>query len=691
MKNELTSRFSLEREVAKGRMSTLYEAVEEGTGRRVAVKVLHDHLRQNESVRQRLRRELAAVRRLDHPAILRIEDLIETDDVMALVMEFVDGVPVREFVRQKGAQSWEVTKEIIDEAAEALEHAHDRGILHRDLSAHHVLITPEGGVKIVGFGMARVDELVGLTMHTRVLGALEAMAPERILGMSYDGRADIYSLGSVAWELLTGHPIFDGGMSQAFSLATDSSSFFRQESESLPPELPAQARYVLERALARDPGVRFATFAQMRRALDGDYDVALWNAWTARQTEFCPQCETPIIDGFSHCIECDFEFRRLIQEPGAGDSMIQIISSYEAHTKDVWFEANTEARTLTETQFRSLMEFLQRYDDTAALADGSWEYYWPPYFLFNRLERREAERISELLAEVGVHNKVIEYQGPPGRFKKLMHAIDLEGQLGPTLQLLVIVIVMLSVFGSAVGPFWLFGALAILAIGAVVGVNLPTRVAGLEEDKRGRQTYAGLPLLGPPEALTLLGNTSGKSLLPARTAAVLKELDDDEIRREVYELIVLATSISADEGDRSGLDVRISELVDEILNLGAELDGVVSAMDKRAGAELVARLEGVEARLEETENTEEIDEGIEEKLEILSQLKERDRLEYRRAYVGARLLKVRAALLEVGSPGVGRNVVDGSLDLEIDEIRLLFDVQDEVESLVEAPLVLESL
>lgn len=671
----LGERFEIGEEIARGRLSTVVRATRRDNGRIVALKILHDHFRDNQAVLQRLRRELAVTRRLEHPAILRIDDLIETEEVVALVMEFIDGRSVRELVQQEGAQSWERTRLIIETAAEALEDAHDKGIWHRDLSAHHIMVDEDGGVKVVGFGFARVDELVGLTMHTRVLGALEAMAPERILGMSYDGRADIYSLGAVMRELITGHPPIDGGMSEAFARATGAVD--EGEKDALPEDLPAAARYALERALARDPGVRFATASQMGRALRGDFDVARWNAWVAREARYCPDCETPIIDGLFDCLECGYEFKRLVQNPGGGEHMIRVVSNFDRNifpSAGEVYQVHHDPKMLTERQFQSLMDFLGDHEDTASFADGRWEYQWPPYILLSELELVEAHRISEKLEEAGIHNDVRQSPGRP--------------PLGGTTKTDVYHLFTLAVaaflgssywaWSNGVNPAWIaVGAVLFVGTGLLLHRSLH-RLAARSIEGRETESISGVPLMIPPVSMSGAGPSVDQKVVPEETGQALKKLSQSELAQEIYELVVLAVATVREEAGSTVKQAR--SIIEEVLRIGGELDSVVQELEELSSAELVSRIESVDARLA-TEEFEEATALIEEKAELFDQMAHRDELEYRQVSLRMLLLKARGTLLELRAQDSTTPLEDADT-ADLDELRILLEAHQEVEEAV---------
>ncbi len=670
----LDERFECHETIAVGRMSALFRASPMGEERNVAIKVLHSHLRDNDAVCHRLRRELAATRRLNHPAIARTEELIENDDVVALVMEYVDGRNIRDLVQNAGTQSWEVTRDVIDQVLEAIAHAHDHGVLHRDLNAHHIMVSDDGDAKIVGFGLARVDELVGMTMHTRALGALEAMAPERVLGLNYDGRADIYSVGAVAWEMLAGQPPIEGSMGQAFAHATSQAALAFE----LTADLPDYARYVLERALARDASTRFATADQMQRALHGDYDAALWNAWSARETELCPGCELPVVDGITACIECGHEFDRLVQEPGSGKWMINVITPRDAFERDVWFEKNTERPNLSDEQHARLMSLLGSYEDTAPFADGRWEYFWPPYILVDQLSYFEADRICEKLEERNIPHRIDDKVRPGGLASLLP-----DGAVARGFFLLVSISIGLVAAGLANGlsaPF-IATSVALLFGTTLAGLSVMAPLQKRLQADRGVQFIGEYPVMIPSDSISAMARLTDDSLLPKRTARALRSYADESLLSEVHELIVLAVA-ALQEGESTEGSKGVEKLVAQVLELADELDEALQTLRKSSAADLIRRLENAEDELANSDDADRCAELIDERVELLDKLRERDQLEHQVVVMRARLTHVRGALIDLRSR---RSTTGTALNDEasaFDELRYFVEATDEVKELV---------
>ena len=709
--------------IATGRMSTVVRATDASTGRQVALKILHDHFAHDEAVRQRLRREFAAVRRLDHPAVVRADDLLEDDDTLALVMEYVDGESVRQRVERQGPLDWQQARPVLDDVLAAVAQAHRRGILHRDLNAEHILINNEGRGRIVGFGLARVDELVALTMHTQVLGSLEAMAPERVLGMDYDGRADLFSVGAVAHEMLLGHPPGDGTMRTAFQQAhSDATSLLSERSD----DLPQTARHLLERALATDAGARFATAAQMRRALDGDYDEQLWNRWASRDTRSCPNCDTAVIEGTHTCIDCGHQFRRLVRNPGAGTKVVRIISPREAFDPDVWFERNDEPEYLPDDTLNELMELLDTYEDTKRVADFGPPYRWPPYILFGGLDDEDAHRVSKRLEQREIPHRV--ETEAPSRFARFRRSITSKFQFdkstrnlalgGAAVVVLTSLALVVDIIADARSPdtpfdigalfgimvyLGLYFALMALVIGAnliaqmnrksmattalaifllinlwvfgTLGFGLSTTVIaactgaflfGLLGTRFGtlavksrisdddRPAIAGLPIMIPIYRLEAVDLPDDTVELPSRTARVLNNCQSDAIRRELYELLVLAISV-ARRGGVTDTDA-FEQLIDDVLDAGQRLDELHADLQSESTAELYNHLEQIDASIEKADSQRR-DELQKQRRRVLDAIEDHDRAVHRITHHRTTLQLARGAMLDMLSDAAHPQVV----------------------------------
>ena len=263
--------------IGTGGMGDVYRARDLKLGRDVALKVLRERFTDDDARIDRFRREAQLLASLNHTNIGAIYGLEEVGPVRALVLELVDGPTLRDRIRQ-GPLPLAETVDIARQIADALNAAHDRGIIHRDLKPGNIKLTPEGRVKVLDFGIAKVldddtadrsGEMPTMTSgETRAgvsLGTPAYMSPEQSRGVRVDRRTDIWAFGCVLFEMLTGRPAFDGNTATDITAAT-----LRDEPSwnDLPPEIPAGARRVLQRCLQKDSRRRFRDIADVQIELE---------------------------------------------------------------------------------------------------------------------------------------------------------------------------------------------------------------------------------------------------------------------------------------------------------------------------------------------------------------------------------------------------------------------------------------
>src|SRR5215211_6249957 len=191
-------------------MSTVYRAFDPTLERWVAVKLMHRHISSDPDQLERFRREARTVARLNHPHVVTVIDAGEDDGRPYIVFEYVEGETLKERIRRCGRLPVDESLAYAIEITRALGAAHARGIVHRDIKPQNVLIDEEGMAKVTDFGIARSLDEEGLTADGRVLGTTDYVSPEQALGHDVDGQSDIYSLGVVLYEMLTGDVPFHG-------------------------------------------------------------------------------------------------------------------------------------------------------------------------------------------------------------------------------------------------------------------------------------------------------------------------------------------------------------------------------------------------------------------------------------------------------------------------------------------------
>ena len=253
-------------------MGVVYRARDTRLGREVALKVMAPHIASDPTMRSRFETEARAVASLSHPGILSIYELAVADGVPFAVMELLEGRNLRERI-SKGALPWREAVDIAAAIADGLSAAHAKGIVHRDLKPENVFLTSDGHVKILDFGLAlqRLDvagadgPTVARTAQGVLLGTFGYMSPEQVTGESVDGRTDVFALGCLLYEMLTGNQLFTGTTPQEIiaRLLHDAAP----DLSSVDPLAPQELRAVVARAVQRDPGRRFASAQDLGAAL----------------------------------------------------------------------------------------------------------------------------------------------------------------------------------------------------------------------------------------------------------------------------------------------------------------------------------------------------------------------------------------------------------------------------------------
>src|SRR5947209_19104280 len=205
-----SNRYEIQRGIARGGMAEVYLARDQLLDRPVAVKVLFAEYARDPSFVERFRREAQSAASLNHPNIVAIYDWGQERGTYFIVMEYVRGRSLREVVQVNGPFAARRTAEIGAEIAGALEFAHRNGVVHRDVKPGNVLVTADGDIKVTDFGIARAGTSEALTQTGAVMGTAAYFSPEQAQGLPVDGRSDVYSLGVVLYEMVTGKPPFAG-------------------------------------------------------------------------------------------------------------------------------------------------------------------------------------------------------------------------------------------------------------------------------------------------------------------------------------------------------------------------------------------------------------------------------------------------------------------------------------------------
>ncbi|MBZ2195630.1 Stk1 family PASTA domain-containing Ser/Thr kinase [Occultella gossypii] len=203
-------RYEVSSRIARGGMATVYLATDRRLDRQVALKIMHPHLAEGADVAARFRREARAAARLTHPGIVGVYDQGSEGDLNYLTLEYVDGRNLRRALRAKGAFSLGETLDVLESILDALAAAHRAGLVHRDMKPENVLIAADGRVKVADFGLARAVTEATAASTGNLLGTVAYLSPEIVTSGNADARADVYAVGILFYEMLTGHPPFEG-------------------------------------------------------------------------------------------------------------------------------------------------------------------------------------------------------------------------------------------------------------------------------------------------------------------------------------------------------------------------------------------------------------------------------------------------------------------------------------------------
>ena len=252
----LDGRYEIVEEIGRGGMAVVYRAVDHRLNRYVAVKILKEELSRDEDFRRRFYAESQAVAMLSHPNIVAVYDVNHSRDADYIVMELIDGLTLKQYMQQRGSLSWREALHFATQIAKALEHAHSRGIVHRDIKPHNIMILKDGSVKVADFGIARLNSAQN-TLTREALGSVHYISPEQAKGSQVDSRSDLYSLGVVMYEMLTGRPPYDGESPVAIAIQHINST--PTPPRQINPSIPLGLQQITLHAMCSDLSVRYAS------------------------------------------------------------------------------------------------------------------------------------------------------------------------------------------------------------------------------------------------------------------------------------------------------------------------------------------------------------------------------------------------------------------------------------------------
>lgn len=257
----LDGRYEIHELLGVGGMAYVYRAYDNIENRWVAIKILKEELAGNSDFLRRFRNESKAIAVLNHPNIVRVYDVSFGDRIQYIVMEFIDGITLKQYIEQQGSIKWREALYFTVQVLRALQHAHERGIIHRDVKPQNIMLLEDGTIKVTDFGIARFSEAETQTMTGKAIGSVHYIAPEQARGGFINDKADIYSVGVMLYEMLTGQLPFvaDSAVSVAI---------MQMQAEATPPSrinpsIPKGLEEITMHAMEKNPAQRFPSAADM--------------------------------------------------------------------------------------------------------------------------------------------------------------------------------------------------------------------------------------------------------------------------------------------------------------------------------------------------------------------------------------------------------------------------------------------
>jgi len=261
----LDDRYEILEVIGEGGMAVVYKAFCHRLNRYVAVKIMRDDMAGDEEFRRRFCAESHAIAMLSHPNIVAVYDVSHNDDIEYIVMELVDGITLKQYMEKRGRLEWKEALHFTKQIAKALSHAHERGIIHRDIKPHNIMLLKDGNIKVADFGIAALENEIHEN-NGEAIGSVHYIAPEQARGELPDIRSDIYSLGIVMYEMLTGTLPYTGE-----SIAEIAMKHMNAEPTPphiLTPDLPPELERMTLKAMSADIGKRYQNAAELIEDID---------------------------------------------------------------------------------------------------------------------------------------------------------------------------------------------------------------------------------------------------------------------------------------------------------------------------------------------------------------------------------------------------------------------------------------
>ena len=262
----LSGRYELLKLIGSGGMANVFEAKDLLEDKIVAIKVLKEEYLTNDEFVRRFRNESKVIAVLDHPNIVKVYDVNFTGAEQYIVMEYIDGITLKQYITHQGHLRWKDSVHFVTQILRALSHAHERGVIHRDIKPQNIMLLRDGTIKVMDFGIARFAREDIRTMDDKAIGSVHYISPEQACGEESDEKSDIYSVGVLLYEMLTGRVPFDGETPEQVAM-----KHIHQKPipiSKLQPDVPTGLCEIVEKAMQKDKNLRYRSAAEMLAAID---------------------------------------------------------------------------------------------------------------------------------------------------------------------------------------------------------------------------------------------------------------------------------------------------------------------------------------------------------------------------------------------------------------------------------------
>lgn len=263
---KLDGRYEITELIGVGGMAEVYKGVDVMDHKDVAIKILKKEYAENEEFLRRFRNESKAIAVLSHPNIVKIYDVGFSDKIQYIVMEYIDGITLKEYIEEEKVLTWKDTVHFVIQILRALQHAHDKGIVHRDIKPQNIMMFTDGTIKVMDFGIAKFAREEGKTATDQAIGSVHYISPEQASGDVTDAKSDIYSVGAMMYEMLTGKKPFDSD--NPVAIAVMHMQDIPERPRALNPDIPDGLEEIVLRAMEKAPEDRYQSTAEMISDID---------------------------------------------------------------------------------------------------------------------------------------------------------------------------------------------------------------------------------------------------------------------------------------------------------------------------------------------------------------------------------------------------------------------------------------